>query len=45
LSFEKNKLTAITGLENLIYLKKMELGKNKISSIVGLGKKLFIEGC
>lgn len=37
LSFEKNKLTKIEGLDNLIYLKKMELGKNKIFSITGLG--------
>jgi len=43
LSFEKNKLTAITGLENLIYLKKMELGKNKIATISGLGKASLLQ--
>jgi hypothetical protein len=36
INFEKNKISHIFGLENLIYLKKMELGKNKIQELTGI---------
>ncbi len=33
LNLEKNNISKIQKLEGLIYLKKMELGKNKINKI------------
>ena len=33
LSLEKNKLTGIQNLDNLKYLKKLDLGSNKIKRI------------
>ena len=36
LSLEKNKLSIIQNLENLKYLKKLDLGSNKIKRIMNV---------
>jgi len=36
ISLEKNEISYISGLENQLYLKKIELGKNKLTKIAGL---------